>query len=89
MSKRVAMYLRVSTTSQTVENQRLELDKYCERQGWTVSRFISHVGVYTAGNIFTGKIDFEIFFRKFSLNPLRVFHEPYPKVHCPCGRGVR
>ena len=31
-------YLRVSTNPQTVENQRLELDKYCERQGWAIAK---------------------------------------------------
>jgi len=38
------MYLRVSTTSQTVENQRIELDKYCERQGWTVAKVYEDSG---------------------------------------------
>jgi DNA invertase Pin-like site-specific DNA recombinase len=38
MSKRIGIYLRVSTAQQTVENQRLELEKYCERQGWTIAQ---------------------------------------------------
>jgi DNA invertase Pin-like site-specific DNA recombinase len=44
MSKRVAMYLRVSTNLQTVENQRIELDKYCERQGWTIAKVYEDSG---------------------------------------------
>jgi DNA invertase Pin-like site-specific DNA recombinase len=37
MSKRVALYLRVSTTKgQTVENQRRELHAAAERHGWTI-----------------------------------------------------
>jgi DNA invertase Pin-like site-specific DNA recombinase len=45
MSKKVALYLRVSTNQQTVENQRLELDKYCERQGWSVVKVYNDTGV--------------------------------------------
>src|ERR1700733_5626704 len=36
MPKRVAIYLRVSTTDQTVENQRRELRAIAERHGWQV-----------------------------------------------------
>ena len=32
--KRVACYLRVSTTEQTVENQRNDLRAYCKARGW-------------------------------------------------------
>src|SRR5712692_3992434 len=32
--KRVACYLRVSTTDQTVENQRNDLRAYCKARGW-------------------------------------------------------
>jgi hypothetical protein len=35
--KRVALYLRVSTTGQTVENQRCELAQVAERSGWRVA----------------------------------------------------
>ena len=45
MSKKVALYLRVSTTQQTVENQRLELDKYCERQGWQIVKIYNDTGI--------------------------------------------
>jgi DNA invertase Pin-like site-specific DNA recombinase len=34
--KRVALYLRVSTTGQTVENQQRELEMAAERHGWQV-----------------------------------------------------
>lgn len=34
--KRVAMYLRVSTAGQTVENQRLDLLRVAEQRGWDV-----------------------------------------------------
>src|SRR5881392_4089863 len=38
--KRVACYLRVSTTEQTVENQRNDLRAYCKARGWdTVSEY--------------------------------------------------
>lgn len=36
MTKRAALYLRVSTDGQTTENQRLELQAVAERSGWTV-----------------------------------------------------
>ena len=32
--KRVGCYLRVSTTEQTVENQRNDLRAYCKARGW-------------------------------------------------------
>jgi len=40
MTKRVAIYLRVSTDGQTTENQRLELEGVAQRSGWEI------VGVY-------------------------------------------
>jgi DNA invertase Pin-like site-specific DNA recombinase len=36
MAKRVALYLRVSTSGQTVANQRRELEAVAERHGWNV-----------------------------------------------------
>ena len=36
--KRVAVYLRVSTDGQTVENQRRELETVAERRGWQIVR---------------------------------------------------
>ena len=33
-AKRAALYLRVSTNGQTVENQRLALEAVCEQRGW-------------------------------------------------------
>src|SRR6266436_7214270 len=45
MTKTVALYLRVSTGEQTVENQRRELMAACERGGWQV------VAEYAGGGI--------------------------------------
>jgi DNA invertase Pin-like site-specific DNA recombinase len=45
MGKRVGFYLRVSTGSQTVENQRLELAAVAEQRGWTVTEIYSDNGV--------------------------------------------
>lgn len=36
MTKRIALYLRVSTTEQTVENQQRELEAVAARHGWDV-----------------------------------------------------
>jgi DNA invertase Pin-like site-specific DNA recombinase len=36
VSKRVAIYLRVSTTEQTTTNQRRELHAVAKRHGWSV-----------------------------------------------------
>ena len=44
-SKKVALYFRVSTTIQTIENQRLELEKYCERQGWVIVKTYNDTGI--------------------------------------------
>jgi DNA invertase Pin-like site-specific DNA recombinase len=45
MSKRVALYLRVSTTEQTVENQQLELEAVAERLGWHVAAVFTDAGI--------------------------------------------
>jgi DNA invertase Pin-like site-specific DNA recombinase len=45
MSRRVALYLRVSTSDQTVENQRLELERIAERRGWTVAEVYEDAGI--------------------------------------------
>jgi DNA invertase Pin-like site-specific DNA recombinase len=45
MSKRVAIYLRVSTDSQTVENQRRELAAIGERLGWTIVAELADEGI--------------------------------------------
>jgi DNA invertase Pin-like site-specific DNA recombinase len=37
-SKRCALYLRVSNEKLTVENQRLELERFAASQGWTIVR---------------------------------------------------
>ena len=44
-SKRVALYLRVSTTEQTVENQRRELEVVAERHGWNVVAVFTDAGI--------------------------------------------
>ena len=43
--KRVAFYLRVSTGSQTVENQRLELQRVADQRGWHVVEIYSDNGI--------------------------------------------
>ncbi len=45
MSKRVAIYLRVSTDSQTVENQHLELKAIADRLGWTIVETLADEGI--------------------------------------------
>lgn len=45
MTKRVALYLRVSTDTQTVENQRRELDAVAERLGWTIVAVLADEGI--------------------------------------------
>jgi putative DNA-invertase from lambdoid prophage Rac len=37
MSKRIALYYRVSTDEQTTDPQRLELHDYCQRKGWPIA----------------------------------------------------
>jgi DNA invertase Pin-like site-specific DNA recombinase len=44
-AKRAAIYLRVSTTGQTVENQRRELEQIAERRGWTVAGVYEDAGI--------------------------------------------
>jgi DNA invertase Pin-like site-specific DNA recombinase len=43
--KRVAIYLRVSTDEQTVENQRQALTEACERRGWRIVAEFADEGI--------------------------------------------
>src|SRR5262245_24515087 len=45
MSKRAAIYVRVSTDHQTVENQTRELRQVAERRGWEVVHVYSDAGI--------------------------------------------
>ena len=45
MSKRVALYLRVSTDQQTTENQRIELVKWAEQRGYEIVAVYDDNGV--------------------------------------------
>jgi DNA invertase Pin-like site-specific DNA recombinase len=45
MSKRVALYLRVSTSDQTTRNQRRELMAVAKRQGWDVVQVFVDEGI--------------------------------------------
>src|SRR6266853_2008094 len=45
MTRRAALYLRVSTDKQTVQNQELQLRQVAERRGWDV------VGIYDDAGI--------------------------------------
>lgn len=45
MSKRVALYLRVSTAEQTTDNQRRELEAVAERAGWEVVQVFEDKGI--------------------------------------------
>jgi len=45
MTRQVALYLRVSTTGQTVENQRRELEEAAECHGWSVIKIFKDAGI--------------------------------------------
>lgn len=45
MSKRVAIYTRVSTDSQTIQNQLQQLDDVAERMGWIIVDRLSDEGI--------------------------------------------
>ena len=45
MSKRIALYLRVSTTEQTVDNQQRELEAVAEWHGWNVVAVFTDAGI--------------------------------------------
>jgi DNA invertase Pin-like site-specific DNA recombinase len=45
MTKRVALYLRVSTAEQTVENQQRELEAVAERHCWNVVAVFTDAGI--------------------------------------------
>ena len=43
--KKVALYLRVSSSDQTTKNQRRELEAVAKRQGWKVVAVFEDAGV--------------------------------------------
>jgi DNA invertase Pin-like site-specific DNA recombinase len=43
--KRAALYLRVSTDGQSVDNQRIALEALCEQRGWQVAQVYADNGV--------------------------------------------
>jgi DNA invertase Pin-like site-specific DNA recombinase len=45
MSKNIALYLRVSTADQSVENQERELAAAAKRAGWTIAAVFKDVGI--------------------------------------------
>src|SRR5258708_35743548 len=45
MTRRAALYLRVSTDKQTVENQELQLRQVAERRGWEVVEVYDDAGI--------------------------------------------
>jgi DNA invertase Pin-like site-specific DNA recombinase len=45
MSKRVALYVRVSTTDQTIDNQLLDLRRYASDRGWRIADEYSDTGI--------------------------------------------
>ena len=45
MGKRIALYLRVSTADQTIENQRRELEAVAARHGWDVVAVFKDEGI--------------------------------------------
>ena len=50
MTKRVALYLRVSTSEQTTENQRQELQTVANRAGWEIVEVYEDAGISGAKN---------------------------------------
>jgi DNA invertase Pin-like site-specific DNA recombinase len=38
MVRKVAIYTRVSTLDQTIDNQLIELRDYCSKMGWEITR---------------------------------------------------
>jgi Resolvase, N terminal domain len=45
MTRRAALYLRVSTDKQTVENQEIQLRQVAERRGWEVVEVYDDAGI--------------------------------------------
>ena len=45
MTKRIALYLRVSTDTQTVDNQRIELEAWAVRRGYIVAKVYQDEGI--------------------------------------------
>ena len=54
--KRVAIYLRVSTSKQDTDNQRRELEAVAERSGWKVVKVYEDAGI-SGARAFPDKTD--------------------------------
>jgi|APSaa5957512622_1039677.scaffolds.fasta_scaffold79674_1 DNA invertase Pin-like site-specific DNA recombinase len=54
MTKRAAMYLRVSTDGQTTENQRLAIEQYSRLQEWKIVQVYEDVGISGAKDVRPG-----------------------------------
>lgn len=46
-----AIYLRVSTDEQTVENQRMVLEQVCKLRGWTIAKVYNDEGISGSGKL--------------------------------------
>lgn len=44
-AKRVGLYLRVSTSGQTTENQRLDLERVAQQRGWVIAKVYEDHGI--------------------------------------------
>ena len=95
MSKRAALYLRVSTDKQTVENQRAALTAIAERRGWQIVTTYTDAGISGTKDLFleqqsidtttpSGKLMFQIVgaFAEFERSMIR------QRIHAGLKRAV-
>jgi DNA invertase Pin-like site-specific DNA recombinase len=52
--KRVAFYIRVSTSKQDTDNQRRELEAVADRSGWTIVKVYEDAGISGGGHMVGG-----------------------------------
>src|SRR5258708_12460454 len=85
--KRVAIYLRVSTDGQTVENQRRELRAAAKRHGWRVVETFADEGISGAKSRDKrpglDKLLMGVARQTFHLIPARPLHTPGPSLQHP------
>jgi DNA invertase Pin-like site-specific DNA recombinase len=46
MVRKVAIYTRVSTLDQTIDNQLIELRDYCSKMGWEITPIKTNIEIF-------------------------------------------
>ena len=80
MTKRIALYARVSTDKQTVDNQLIELRSLCERLGYTIVQEYTDNGISGAKGRKEGGPGMSDTYYWISIDDLASFRDELKKI---------